>query len=801
MKKLSEFIIEKRTWVLIIIALLTAFFIYEIKDLKIYTRFADLLPQGHEYIKVHNDIRARFGGANTVVMVLQVREGDIFNQTTLQKIKDITDELYFIPGVDRFKILSLSEKVASDMMATSGGYTITPLMWPEVPQTQKGIVNLRERVYSSVFYGNFVWFDSKKTLITADFFEDEIDYSIVFKELLRIQKKYEDKNHILSIAGEPIHLGYIDSYKWTVIGIMAITIVVMLLLFLEFFRSLRGMLLPIVASLISGIWGLGFMVLLGYNLDPLVMVFPFLVAAMAACHSVQVMKRYVEECARCGDSKTASKKIIEYLFIPGFVSIITDATGIILIALTPIQILQKITITCTFWSIATVVIAMFFVPCVLSYLPFPKRSVEALGRKDWLDRALGGFGSWVPKGGCYVILVIYVVLLVGGTYLARTIQVGDAVPGSSLLWPWHRFNRDGFRIAFSMPILSPLYVVMEGEKVDDLLSCPGKPRAQCGDNFVEMYRFEKFMQDTPGMVILFTQSIITTFPGSGWLLNEGDPNWYFFPTNDRSINWSYDQVTHMGVPGSCDMLVDVNEETAANIIVYCRDKTTPTIKTVMRRVKEYLEKYSQLKPPMRYKLAGGPFGVQAAINEVIEQYQIRTLGWSLLAIFLFCAIFFRSFFAGFILIIPLIVSNIIAFALMATGLLGMVPTPITITTSTLPVSAVGIGLGVDFGVYLLSRIKDEYEISRDLDTAIVTAMMTTGKAVIYIATTLTIGIFFWVISPLMFQAMMGLFLAVILFLNMIGALFLVTSFVVLFKPKFIFGSPRKPRVWLRGAQL
>jgi predicted RND superfamily exporter protein len=787
MQTLSTFIIEKRLWVLTIVLFTTLLFLYEIKDLKMYTKFADLLPQGHEYIKVHNKIRARFGGANTVVIVLQVREGDIFNPTTLQRIRDITDELYLIPGVDRFKILSIAVNMLLDMVVVSGGFDFQPLMFPEVPQTQEEIEQLRERVYASVFYGSFVWFDSKKTLLTADFFEDEINYSVVFKELLRIQKKYEDQNHILSIAGEPLHLGYIDSYKWTVIGIMAITIVVMMLLFLWFFRSLRGMFLPIVTSLISGIWGLGFMVLLGYNLDPLMMVFPFLVSAMAACHTVQVIKRYVEECAVCGDGKTASKRVIEYLFIPGFTGIITDATGILLIALTPIQILQKITIACTFWSIATVVIAMFFAPCVLSYLPFPGKSVLALNKKNVVDRGLTAFGRWVSKGGCYIILVVYVVLLCGGFYLARDIQVGDAVPGSSLLWPWHRFNRDGFRIAFSIPILSPLYVVMEGEQENDLVSCPGKPRNQCGENLGEIYRFSKFMQETPGMLIMFVDSIVNPFARATSLMQEGDPNWDFFLRGDKDLTFMFLWSRDNGVPGSSDRYCDAFENSAANIIVYCRDKTTPTIKTVMARVKEYMEKYSQLKPPMRYKLAGGPFGVQAAINEVIEDYQWRTSLIALGAIFLFCALFFRSLFAGIILIIPLIVSNIIAFALMATGLLGMVPTPITITTSTLPVSAVGIGLGVDFGVYLLSRIKDEYGISRDLSAAMVTAMMTTGKAVIYISTTLTIGIFFWIVSPLMFQAMMGLFLAVILFLNMVGAMTLLTSIVWLVKPRFIVG--------------
>ena len=184
MKKLSEWIIEKRAVVLIGIAIVTLFFCFILKDLKIYSRFADLLPQGHEYIKLHNEIRSEFGGANTVIMVLQVRNGDIFNPTTLQKIRGITDELYLIPAVDRFKVMSIATNLLLDMVVTSGTFDFQPLMFPEVPKTQEEADKLRDRIYGSIFYGSFVWFDSKKTMIRTDFFEDEIDYSVVFKELL-----------------------------------------------------------------------------------------------------------------------------------------------------------------------------------------------------------------------------------------------------------------------------------------------------------------------------------------------------------------------------------------------------------------------------------------------------------------------------------------------------------------------------------------------------------------------------------------------------------------------------------------
>jgi predicted RND superfamily exporter protein len=412
-------------------------------------------------------------------MLLQVREGEIFNTTTLQKIKDITEELYLIPGVDRFKIFSLAVNSMVDMMVTSGGFDFQPMMFPDIPQTQEEIESLKGRLYASSFYGNFVWFDSKNTLITADFFEDEIDYTVVFKELRRLQKKYEDDNHILSISGEPLRIGYVDSYVWPIFRIMIITFLVMMILFYYWYRSARVTLIPFLAAFISGIWGLGFMNLLGYNLDPLILVFPFLIASRAACHTVQVIKRYTEECLIAEDGKSACTRVIEGMFVPGFTAITTDAMGIILIALTPIQILQKITLSCTFWCIAQIIIVIILVPIILSYLPISSSLLKKFEQKGILDRILVKVGPLIGGRGSLVVFAMVPILIIFGYLGAKNIQVGDAVPGSSLFWSWHRINRDGFRIAFSMPILSPLYIVMEGEKQFDLVSCPGKERMLC----------------------------------------------------------------------------------------------------------------------------------------------------------------------------------------------------------------------------------------------------------------------------------------------------------------------------------
>jgi predicted RND superfamily exporter protein len=174
-------------------------------------------------------------------------------------------------------------------------------------------------------------------------------------------------------------------------------------------------------------------------------------------------------------------------------------------------------------------------------------------------------------------------------------------------------------------------------------------------------------------------------------------------------------------------------------------------------------------------------GVQAAVNETLTEYQLLTLGLSLLVVFIFCSVMFQSFVAGLIILAPLLLSNVLAFTFMVLN-----NPPLPLTTATLPVASIGIGLGVDYGIYLVSRIIEEYKnTGKDFPEIIAVSMRTTGKAIIYIATTLICGIIFWFFSKMMFQALMGLLLAIILTLNMLGALLVIPSLVLIFKPKFI----------------
>jgi len=816
MKRFADIIIEKRLYFLIVILIITAFFLYQaVTRLTVKTVFDDLLPKNHSYVNLHHEIRNNFGGANKVLIMVQVRDredggayDDVFNVETLTKVKNIENDCLLLQGVDRFKIMSLASNKIKNVKMSAEGMSVRSVMFPEIPQTQQGLDRLRSVVYGNpICYPGLVSLDSKKTLITVDFFEDQINYQIVFKQLKDLRKKYEDKNHIVAIAGEPMHLGYVDSYVGDVLKILAYTVIAMMVVFLIYFRSKRGMLLPVLAAAVSAVWGLGFLSLLKFNLDPLVLVFPFLIAAMAASHSVQVVKRYKEEAYKLGNVKASCKSVIEHLFVPGFAGIITDASGIIVIALTPIPILQKICLSCAFWAFATVVIAMILVPILLSYMPI-KTAKEGEG---FLDRLLHRTGRWVVGWGKFAVLGVSLLLLVWGSTNVNDITIGNAVPGSEILWPWHRYNVDSFRITFSMPLLNPMYVIIEGDRQQAI----AHPRV-----IRDIMNFTRYMNQTPDRRVIFSSTLLNSIPMRNQGIRDNNLNWRFAPTEDLQLMLLFRNIVDNAGPGTWDMYID-NEDIVTNVIIYCRDKTAETITKVVDRVNDYirnesifgkrvtdverhgfdkfvywLDGFFREQPPpipektlpddvprVYYRLAGGAVGVQAGINEALTLYQIWTFILALATVFVLCTFIFKSALAGLMITVPLIVSNVLAFSFMVLN-----NPPLPLTTATLPVASVGIGLGVDYGIYLVSRIIEEYKNTGVLESAISQALSTTGKAIVYIATTLVCGIVFWFMSKMMFQALMGLLLAIILLFNMLGAVLIIPSFIALLKPKFVVGK-------------
>ena len=778
MEKFADFLIKRRIMILIAVLLGTVFFAYQLRHLKIHTSFDDLLPQNHPYVKLHNQFRPIFGGANQVTMMLEVKKGDIFNVKTLEKIKYINDKLPDIPGVDAFKVMSLASRKMKELIRTAGTMRIKTVMFPDIPQTDEELEELKWRVFGNgMCFGSFVSYDTKKALIIADFFDDRIDYSVVFEGLQQLRKDVEDENHVLSIAGAPMHFGFVWDKSKGVAMVMAGCMLVILVFLYFYFRSIQGVVVPLASGLVSGIWGLGIMSMLGYNLDPLIMVIPFLLALMTVRHAMQKLVRYTEEYMATGDGRIASRNVIVHMFAAGITGIITDSFGIALIAIAAIPILQSTAVVCALWALPTLIIALIFTPLLLSFMPVSERLKAQYAAKEkdsqakpaFMDRILTAFGGWIIKKGKWYVLAGSALLIVFGWIGAEQITVGSLQPGSSILWPSSRFNQDCGRIVSSMPLLNPLYIIVEGEKEESLRN-PEVIRA--------VYKFSRFLnKKVPG--VIFARSIMDMLPSSNTAGGDGDPRWKYMVDNDDEIQHALTRLMFRGGPGSWDKYTTMDLR-HANIFAYCASKSAGLVKLITSTIERYFEKHPELKnlEGVKFRMASGPIGVEAAGNQVVSEAQIWNLTFALLGLFLFCTVNFRSFLAGFILTLPLAISNLIGFALMAVYGVGL-------TVATYPVSSVAIGLGVDYGIYFLSRLNEECKGAPDLNTAIMRTMTSNGKAIIVIGTTLTLGLLVWLFSSLRFQAEMGALLAILLLLNMFGALLLVPSMVLVFKPKFV----------------
>ncbi|MCX5898900.1 MAG: MMPL family transporter [Proteobacteria bacterium] len=782
MKRFADIVIRYRALIIIILAIITVLFAVQMRKLNVQTSFADLLPQTHPYIKIHNEMSQTFGGANFLLMMLEVKNGDIFNQQTLAKIKYVTEELEKIPGVDRYKILSIAHQKLKNFQYTSWGTSSTPLMWPKLPKNDQEMKALREAIYASTsYYGYFVSNDCKRSLITADFFEDALDYNIVYKELNRIRAAVEDDNNVLSIVGYPMHIGVIhhmvEKINYLLIGT---GLLIPVLLFLAY-RSLWATFIVPSAGIISAIWGLGFMGFLGYNLDPMVLVMPFLISLMAFRHSHQLYNRFYEEYIRHGDKIRGAHTVIEEMFLPGLVSVVTDAFGIAIVAIVPIPMLRNISIACAFWSIITVLIGLILTPLLLTYSPVSHKFLRTIEKKrqrehdrtGWENRFADWLGPWIiTLRGKYSILGITLFIICFSWFWSNRLIVGDVQVGSNFLYPSSRYNQDSVRINTTHPIINPLYIIVAGKEKNAIKNVK---------IFEDVYNFTSYMKEQSGA--LFGQNLIQNLMAMTQGMHGNDPKWFGFPDTEKEALVTFTLLASTGDPGDMDRYIDYHDQ-YTNITMYYKDKTGPTIQQALDTAKDFIRNKSRMDPgTAQYKLAGGVIGVEAAINEVVAEKQLQTLLLALLGVFLFCSLEFFSIKCGLILMLPLCVSNYMAFAYMAINQIGL-------TIATLPVSAAGIGMGVDYGIYLLARIAEEQknDPSRSLEQALVITIKSYGKSIIYIAGTLVAGLLVWVLSPLKFQAQMGMMLAVILFLNCLGAIFLVPVLVLLFKPKFSSGK-------------
>jgi len=357
------------------IALATAFFAFQLRALQMYSEFSDLLPQTHPYIVLHNQIKDTFGGANVIIVGVEVTKGDIFTNETLAQIHRITQEVDTLPGVNHNLVTSLTHRNSRKIWLTEMGNIDSKAYYdPEGGEMSAGdLGQLREDVVANPrVYGPLVSSDMKMALVKAQLNEGQLDYEATFTQLQAMRKAEAREGVRIYATGQPVLIGWAYTYKEELYQIFFFTLLMMISLLVYHFRKLYGILIPLGGVVVSATWGLGIISLFGYNLDPLGLVIPFLISARAMSHGIQLVERYYIELANYDDPTLAARHTFESLFRPGTLGVVSDAIGLALIAVGSVPLNTKLASYATLWALSIIITILLGVPVLLSVLPKPR---------------------------------------------------------------------------------------------------------------------------------------------------------------------------------------------------------------------------------------------------------------------------------------------------------------------------------------------------------------------------------------------------------------------------------------------
>lgn len=764
--------IRRRGLVVMLLALLTALLLFAAVRIEVKTVFDDLLPYRHPYIEVHERFKQSFGGSNIVSIMLEVESGDIFRPDVLAKVQRVTRDLQLVDGANQFQIISLAAKKIKEVRSSTEGIDVRPLMWPEAPTDPQAVADLKAAVLRNpLVYGAYVSRDLKAALVTVDFYDREIHYDRIFDQVGKLAAAVEGGGVSVHVVGEPMLYGWVNHYLPETGSIFLMTIALLITLLFVVARTWRGTFLPLLAGAVSAVWALGLARLAGLHLDPLVIVVAFLITARAISHSVQLVTHFDDELAAgASDAAAAAKAAMYSLFKPGMLGVAADAACMIVVVLVPIPLLQKVALIGAVWVATIALSACVLTPVLLSWIANPRRFAHPVNLQPamrWLLRRLARLATTRAR---YLVAAVSGMVFVASGLYALDLKVGDANPGSPILWADSGYNLSAARINQKFPGADRMFVVISGDKTDSLK----EPAA-----LATMARFQAFMESQPEVGA--TLSMADLVPVMKRILREGNPRYEELGASAQENGEVLYLFTSGTEPGDTDRFVEPQYKDGS-VTLFFRDHTGATIRTAVSRVEEFAR--DNAGAPVKIQLAGGLVGVLAAVNDIILSKQIESIALALLALVICCAVAYRSLSAGMFFMAPVMLSNTLTFAFMTWQGIGM-------NINTLPIAALGIGLGVDYAFYIVDGIREELRAGRPLDAAIEHSMLSAGRGVMITAATLIASVVLWNFSSIRFQAEMGLLMALWLTVSAASSLLVMPALVSVLKPAFIFSNRRQ----------
>ena len=769
-RRYVTFIVRHRLAVMLAALALSLFFASRIGNLRVVVDPNANLPQEHPYVIATNEIERIFGGRNLVVIGVESVSGDVLQPAVLEKIQRITDGVLEIPGVIRSNVISLAARKAKDIMGTEEGMVVRQLM-ETVPRTPEEIARLKQAVYANPIYvSSIVSKDGRMALIIADFrFGPELrGYRAIKEKVEAVLERERDPTIRIYLGGLSINLAWLEIYSQRMQYLFFIALAIIMGILYLSFRSFQGMLIPVATALMSVVWGLGLMGLLDVPIDTFNSTTPILIMAIAAGHSVQILKRYYEEFGKLHDSSAA---VIESLSKIGPVMLTAGSIAVAsFLSLTafPTLTIRVFGIFTATGILSAVILEMTFIPAFRSFIPAPKRyEVEREQVKDWLDRVTNGVTEVIVNkrwGLLFGTLSAVVVLLVGGIHF---LAIDNSLKGN--FSPDSVVRQDDIPLNANMGGTNTMYLLIEGPEPDSIKN----PAALKAMESVQLRLQSKYA------LVGKSQSLADFLKKMNKAVRADDPKEDRLPET-RALTAQYLLLYSMsGDPGDFDTYVDY-EYRSAVIWVYLKTDSTAYIEEIIADLRPFVAR--QFPPEYTISIGGG-MAQGAALNEVMVTGKLFNIGSIAASIYIISSLVLGSALAGLLVLIPLSLAVLANFGVM--GLTG-----IRLDIGTAAVSAMAVGVGADYAIYLIYRLREEVRIHGVCDEALRIAMATAGKAVIYVALAVGLGYSILMFTGFGMHTRLGFLVAVAMCVSCLAAISLLPAALCIIRPRFAFGKGR-----------
>lgn len=755
---LERAVFNHRPLVLLLCLLLTLMLGAQALRLQLHASFEKMVPTQHPYIVNYLAQRSQLSGLGQAVRIaVEHRGGDIYDPDYLAALAKINDEVFLLPGVDRAYMKSLWTPAVRWTAVTEEGLEGGTVIPEDYDGSPEALAKVRANVERSGLIGQLVAHDLRSSIIEVPLLArieatgQPVDAAVLGAQLEALRAKHQTASLRLHITGFPKIVGDLIEGLGEVLGFFAIALLIAAAMVYGATRDLRSTALVVASSLVAVVWQLGLLPTLGFSLDPYSILVPFLVFAIGMSHGAQKMNGIMQDIGRGTHRQVAARYTFRRLFLAGLTALLADAVGFAVLLIIDIPVIQELALAASLGVGVLIFTNLILLPVLLSYTGVSaaaaerslraERAADAAQRTVW--SALGRFTErrWAlgALGGAALLAAV-------GVYGSLQLKIGDLDPGAPELRADSRYNRDSAFMVAHYAASADLFVVMVQAEGKGCVSYDVVSRVDA---------LAWTLQQLPGVESTSSAPALAKLSSVGF--NEGNLKWYELLPNAGALGTLLTYAPRELLPESCDLLP---------LYVHLQDHKAETLSRVVATVEAFKAEHET--PQARFLLAAGSAGIEAATNIVVQRAWLQMLGLVYAAVVLLCFITFRSWRAVIVAVLPLMLTSVLAEALMVA--LGM-----GVKVATLPVIALGVGIGVDYALYILAVTLARLRAGEDLAAAYQHALRFTGKVVLLTGCTLALGVATWAFSDIKFQADMGVLLAFMFVWNMLGALVLVPA--------------------------